>query len=237
MIEIHAELGSTSDTVMRRLAAGESFAECSWIVADRQTKGRGRHGRSWFDGAGNFMGSTFVERRHGDPAPGTLSFVTALAVREATSRYVSDADKLQLKWPNDILVDGAKLSGILLEGAQGGIVVGVGVNLTVAPPLLDRPTTALAKLGTAPDRDQFAGELAEAFALEVERWRTHGLETVLRRWQASAHPFGTPLKVGESGSEVVEGTFAGLAADGALQLRLADGSTRAIHAGEVNLGV
>lgn len=219
------------------MANGDSIPEGHWIVADRQTHGRGRLGRNWFDGAGNFMGSTFVERRPGDPPAGTLSLAAALAVHDVVSGHVGASHQLLLKWPNDLLVDGAKLSGILLEGTKDGVVVGIGVNLTVAPKLSDRSTTALARIGTAPDRDAFAVELADAFARELTRWREDGLEPLIRRWVAAAHPVGTPLVVGEGEEQRVEGTFAGLAPDGALQLRLADGSTRAIHAGEVNLGV
>ena len=235
LIEIFEELGSTSDKIMHCLSKGEVVVEGQWVIANRQTRGRGRHGKSWFDGAGNFMGSTYVRQQQGDPPLGTLSLAVALAVHDSVSKYVGEGHHSLLKWPNDLLIDGAKIAGILLEGAQSGVVVGIGVNLKVAPRLLDRATVSLARLGEAPDRDAFAVELADAFDREVERWRNHGLEPVIRRWLAAAHPIGTPLGVGEPGEQVLEGTFAGLASDGALQLRLADGSTRAIHAGEVNL--
>ena len=231
MIEVFEELASTSGTLLERLAAGEAFAEGTWIIANRQTSGRGRQGRSWSDGLGNFMGSTYVASHAGDPPLGTLALAIGLAVREVVLDYLPAGAPLLLKWPNDLLLGGAKISGILLEGARGGVVVGVGVNLAVAPSLPDRPTVALAQFGDAPDRDAFAQKLAKAIAQEVERWRTFGLDPLIRRWDAAAHPIGTPLRAGEG----EEGTFAGLAPDGALQLRLADGTLRAIHAGEINL--
>lgn len=234
MIEVFAQLASTSGTLLERLAGGEAVAEGTWIVADRQTSGRGRQGRTWFDGHGNFMGSTFVASHAGDPPLGTLALAVGLSVREAVLKHLPTGREVLLKWPNDLLVDGAKLSGILLEGARGGVVVGIGVNLAVAPELPDRPTIALAQLRARIDRDAFAHDLAMAVGQEVERWRTFGLEPLIRRWVAAAHPIGTPLRAGE-GAETIEGSFAGLAADGALQLRLADGSLRAIHAGEINL--
>ncbi len=234
MIETVAQLASTSGTLLERLSAGQAVAEGTWIVADRQTSGRGRQGRAWFDGHGNYMGSTFVASHGGDPPLGTLALAVGLAVREAVIKHLPAGHDVLLKWPNDLLVAGAKLSGILLEGAGGGVVVGVGVNLAVAPELPDRPTIALAQLGARIDRDAFAQDLAMAVGQEVERWRTFGLEPLIRRWVAAAHPIGTPLRAGE-GDAVTEGTFAGLASDGALQLRLADGSLRAIHAGEINL--
>lgn len=235
MIEVFKELASTSGTLLERLVAGETVPAGTWIVADRQTSGRGRQGRSWSDGFGNFMGSTFVASQAGDPALGTLALAAGLAVREAVLKHLTAEASVMLKWPNDLLVDGAKLSGILLEGAPGGVVVGIGVNLAVAPVLPDRPTVALAQLGNCPGRDVFARDLATALGDEVDRWRTFGLEPLIRRWEAAAHPLGTMLRAGEGQDGTIEGAFAGLAADGALQLRLADGSLRAIHAGEINL--
>lgn len=234
MIEIFPQLASTSGTLLERVAAGEPVAEGAWIVADRQTSGRGRQGRTWFDGHGNFMGSTFVASHPGDPPMGTLALAIGLAVREVVLKQLPAGHEVVLKWPNDLLIGGAKLCGVLLEGARGGVVVGIGVNLLVAPELPDRATVSLAALGARPDRDTFAHDLAFAVEREVERWRTFGLEPLIRRWVAAAHPVGTPLRAGE-GDAVTEGTFAGLAPDGALQLRLADGSVRAIHAGEINL--
>jgi BirA family biotin operon repressor/biotin-[acetyl-CoA-carboxylase] ligase len=234
LIDVIEELASTSGTLLERLAGGEAVPEGQWLVANRQTSGRGRQGRAWFDGMGNFMGSTFVASHAGDPSLGTLALATGLAVREAVLKHLPRGREVLLKWPNDLLVDGAKLSGILLERAQGGVVIGIGVNLAVAPELPDRPTVAMAQLGARPDRDAFAQDLALAVAQEVERWRTFGLEPMIRRWVAAAHPLGTPLRAGE-GDEAIEGSFAGLAPDGSLQLRLADGAMRAIHAGEINL--
>ena len=180
------------------------------------------------------MGSTFVASHAGDPPLGTLALAIGLAVRDAVMKYLPADVPVRLKWPNDLLCNGAKLSGILLEGAPGGVVVGIGVNLASAPELPDRPTVALAQLGDCPNRDAFANELALAVATEVERWRAFGLQPLIRRWDAVAHPIGTPLRAGE-GDDGISGTFAGLAPDGALQLRLADGTLRAIHAGEINL--
>lgn len=234
MIEVFEELASTSGTLLERLSSGAAVPEGQWVVANRQTSGRGRQGRAWFDGSGNFMGSTFVASHAGDPPLGTLALAAGLAVRDAVLKHLPAGREVLLKWPNDLLADGAKLSGILLEGARGGVVVGIGVNLAVAPELLDRPTVSLAQLGAPASRDAFAQDLAVSLSQEVERWRTFGLEPLIRRWVAAAHPLGTPLRTGE-GSDSVDGTFAGLALDGALQLRLADGTLRAIHAGEINL--
>lgn len=234
-LEVLTETGSTNADLAARIASGERLADGHWLIADRQTAGRGRQGREWFDGAGNFMGSTYVERLPGDPAAGTLALVAGLAVYEAVAPLIPPLHQPVLKWPNDVMIGAAKLCGILLEGARSGVIVGIGVNLAAAPTLPDRATIALAAFGPAPDRDVFAAALARQFDLEVERWRTFGMEPLVRRWLLAGHPDGTPLLVGEPGEEPLRGTFAGLAEDGALQLRLADGTTRVIHAGEVRL--
>ena len=235
MIRFVTETGSTNSDLAARLRAGEVVPEGEWLVADRQVAGRGRQGRAWFDGSGNFMGSTVVHCAPRDPSPATLALVAGVAAYEAAAAILADPSRLRLKWPNDLMLGEAKLAGILLEREGNAIVVGMGINLVAAPDLPDRKTVALTALGPAPDRDLFASALAAAFDRELERWRTYGLEPLVRRWESVAHPQGTPLTVRPPGEEQVAGSFAGLTGEGALSLRLADGSTRAIHAGDVML--
>ena len=234
-IETIRETGSTSADLLTRLASGEPVHEGRWLVADRQSAGRGRQGRSWLDGPGNFMGSTAVRLLPQDSAPATLSFVAALAVYEALLGHVAAPLSLQLKWPNDVLLDGAKLAGILLERAGDAAVIGIGVNLAWSPSLADRATGHLRSIGPAPDRDAFARDLAASFDRELDRWRQFGLEPILARWQAAAHQPGTALAVHQADGTRIAGSFDGLDEDGALRLRLADGSVRVIHAGDVTL--
>ena len=235
MIRIVPETGSTNADLLALLAAGERLPEGDWLVADRQTGGRGRQGRSWLDGPGNFMVSTVVHVSPQDPPPASLSFVAALAVYEAVLARLGNPRELQLKWPNDVLLGGGKFCGLLLEGAGASVVVGIGVNLASAP-RAERDARALSELGPAPDRDAFAAELAVHFDSELGRWRQYGLEPILNRWLAAAHAVGSTLTVHEPNGERVSGTFDGLEPDGALRLRLADGSARVIHAGDVMLG-
>lgn len=235
MIEFIAETGSTNSDLAARLAAGELVAEGTWLVADRQIAGRGRLGRNWSDGNGNFMGSTAVRVMAGDPPPATLALATGLAVHAAVSGYIPAPGHALLKWPNDVLVNGIKLAGILLERVADQVVVGIGVNLAQAPHVPDRETLALTRYGPAPDRDSFAATLAGHFAEEILRWRSYGLGPLIARWQAAAHSPGTPISVKEPDGSTLSGTFAGLADDGALRLALPGGTTRNIHAGEVLL--
>ena len=236
MIRSVPETGSTNADLAAALRGGERVAEGEWLVADRQTAGRGRQGRDWLGGAGNFMGSTVVRLAPHDPPAPTLALLAGLALYETVSPLLADPSALSLKWPNDLLIGRAKLAGILLEREGDAVIVGIGVNLAAAPQVEGRETIACTALGPAPDRDGFAEALAAAFDRELERWRTVGTEPLLRRWQAAAHPLGTQLTVHEPYGTIASGTFAGLGPDGTLQLRLEDGTVRPIHAGDVSLG-
>lgn len=210
-------------------------AEGLWLRAGTQTGGRGRHGRAWQSPAGNLYASTIVRPRPGDPPPATLAMVAALALHQVSSAY-GEEGRLALKWPNDLLLDGAKLSGILLETADDAVVVGFGVNLAHRPEGLDRPTASFATAGLgAPDPAAFLADLADAFARWVARWRGEGLALILREWQARAHAVGTPLGTTGPDGGRVEGLFDGLDENGALRLRLGDGRTHILHAGDVFL--
>ncbi len=181
------------------------------------------------------MGSTLVRARVGDPALPSLALVAGLAVHGAVSKHLPPPIQPMLKWPNDLMVKGAKIAGILLERLEDVVVVGIGVNLSVAPQIDGRETIALSAFGPSPDRDLFAHDLAAAFVDELIRWRGFGIAPLVSRWQSVAHPVGTALAVGEPGEPALHGRFAGLDADGALLLGLPDGTTRTVNAGEVRL--
>jgi BirA family biotin operon repressor/biotin-[acetyl-CoA-carboxylase] ligase len=234
-IERVARTGSTNADLLARLAGGERVPEGHWLIADQQDAGRGRQGRGWLNAPGNFMGSTVVHLVPQDPSPATLSFAIALAVYEAVLPRLPDPLALQLKWPNDVLLSGAKFCGILTEREGPCAVVGIGVNLAAAPGVEGRETRSLAQHGPAPDRDAFAQALAHHFDLELGRWRQFGTEPLFARWLAAAHQPGAALSVHDADGQRQSGFFAGIADDGALRLRLADGTVRVIHAGDVTL--
>ena len=235
MIETVAQTGSTNADLLERLRTGDISSENYWLVAERQTAGRGRMGRTWFDGHGNFMGSTLVHLGADDPAPSTLALVMGVAVFDTVRAIAPNLRGLSLKWPNDLLIGAAKLAGILLERHDAYVVVGFGVNLCVAPAVDGRTVTALAVYGPVPDRDAFAILLAQQVQRGLHRWRTEGLPPLIERWSARAHAVGTPLRLVGPGEEPIVGAFAGLARDGALRLQLAGGAERVIHAGDVTL--
>ena len=233
MIRTTPQTVSTNADVLALATAGA--AEGLWLRAEQQTGGRGRMGRDWESPPGNLYVSTLVRLRPGDPAAATLGFVAALALHEIAALYAPDA-VMQIKWPNDVMANGAKLSGILLERTGDAVVVGIGVNLASHPDLPDRKTTSIAALtGIAPDARFFLEGLTEVFQPLLSSWRGAGLPALLNRWRAAAHTVGTALKVSLPDGTAVDGSYDGLGDDGALRLRLADGTVRVIHAGDVFL--
>jgi BirA family biotin operon repressor/biotin-[acetyl-CoA-carboxylase] ligase len=234
-IETVAEIASTNSALLARIGAGEALREGHWLIADRQSAGRGRAGRQWSDGLGNFMGSTVAVLRAGDPPGPTLSLVAGVALHRTLTAQIGTVPGMALKWPNDVLVGGAKLAGILLERTGDNVVVGIGVNLAQAPDVPDRPTVALATLGHAIARDAFALALAAEWQAALALWHGQSWPVLREDWLARAHPRGTLLSVHDRDAGMIIGAFAGLEADGAALLRLADGETRAIHAGDIEL--
>lgn len=212
-------------------AAGAS--EGSWLRAERQTSGKGRQGRAWDSPPGNLYASTLVRLRPADPSAATLALAAAVALEEAVRVFLPAG--ATIKWPNDLLIDGAKLSGILLERAGEAVVIGIGVNLAHHPDLPDRLTTNLAAQGAPVDPATFLDVLADSFSSWLARWRQQGLDPVRLRWLDRSHPAGTALATHLPDGSRVHGLFEGLDAEGALILREAGGNRRIVHAGDVFL--
>src|SRR4051812_34154907 len=223
-----AETGSTNDDLAALARAGA--AEGLWLRAERQTGGKGRQGRAWASPPGNLHASTLVRIRPGDPPGASLALASAVALHEAANAFAPGAP-IRIKWPNDLVVDGGKLAGILLEREGVAVIAGFGVNLAHHPDDTPRPALSFAALtGSAPEPDVFLEILSEAFARWLGRWRSEGVGPVRAAWLAAAHPIGSALSTSEG-----EGLFEGLDESGALRLRLADGTVRVIHAGDVFL--
>jgi BirA family transcriptional regulator, biotin operon repressor / biotin---[acetyl-CoA-carboxylase] ligase len=206
------------------------------LRADAQQSGRGRMGRDWMSPSGNLYASTIVRLRGDDPPAVSLGFVAAAALHRALSK-LSPFNFAQIKWPNDILSNaGEKLCGILLERSGDAVIVGFGVNLMSHPEGLDRPVTSVAALGIiAPASQEFVEILADEFTQILTRWRIYGTAPIFADWQDRAHPIGTKLHGILPDGQQFDGFYDGLVGDGALMLRLADGSIRAIHAADVFL--
>jgi BirA family biotin operon repressor/biotin-[acetyl-CoA-carboxylase] ligase len=221
--------GSTNSDLLGDPQAPEG----EWLVAAQQDHGRGRQNRAWESTRGNFHGSTMVRLLPTDPPSGTLALCAGVALIRAVEA-AAPATGLMLKWPNDLLLGRAKLAGILLERQGDRVVAGFGVNLAHAPALESRETAALSSVALV-GPEAFAPLLTAAFARELHRWREDPL-ALTALWLESAHPIGTGLSVHVSAEEKLNGTFAGLAEDGALRLALPDGEERRIHAADVMLG-
>ncbi|WP_426011895.1 biotin--[acetyl-CoA-carboxylase] ligase [Caulobacter sp. DWR2-3-1b2] len=233
------EIDSTNAEARRRAEAGE--AGPVWLLGLRQSAGRGRRGRAWETGEGNLAATLLFSTDKPPAEAAQVSFVAALAVADLLAAYVP-ASLVSLKWPNDPLLAGLKVSGILVEsGARpaGGlwIAVGVGVNLACGPVESERPATALPAhmLAPPPKPTEAIEVLAAAFARWNDVWQRLGFPAIADAWTARAHGLGEPC-VARLGAETLEGVAEGLDGDGALRLRLADGHLRRITAGDVFFG-
>jgi BirA family transcriptional regulator, biotin operon repressor / biotin---[acetyl-CoA-carboxylase] ligase len=172
-----------------------------------------------------------VQLGEGDSPAQSLSLAAGLALAEAVDAALS-GQALMLKWPNDLMLLGNKLAGILLERSRDRVVVGFGVNLASSPDLQDRKG---ASLGGEVTPQAFAPLLAASFARLLGLWRSSDPALIAQAWLARAHPIGTPLSVHASADETISGHFDGLEPDGALRLRREDGSLEVIRAGDVEL--
>ena len=228
-IQRHERLGSTNDEARRLVLLG---AEHGTVVqADEQTAGRGRRERAWFSPPGNLYMSVLLRLDAPLRRMAELSFLTALAVADAVDALLPKQTRATLKWPNDVLVGGGKIAGILLEQVDGATVIGVGLNVLCAPPNVAYKTTTIAASGGIASVDSARDILLEQLRVHLSTWREHGFPPVRDAWMARGHPIGTPLRAG-LGNHPVEGTFAGLDDDGALLLDTDKGRQRVV-AGDV----
>jgi BirA family biotin operon repressor/biotin-[acetyl-CoA-carboxylase] ligase len=232
------EIDSTNSEAQRRIASGDVTGP-ALITAAQQTAGRGRLGRHWVSPVGNFHGS-FVVPKDDRPEwrrPWLLGAIAGLAVAETIERFVEDGAPVRLKWPNDVLVDDAKISGLLIEnaGARPFLVVGIGVNLVAAPTDTPYPATCLDRHRAAPvNPTAFTDALVAAMAAMNERWLSLGFAALRPAYRARTHRPGDPLSV-QLGERRVQGRFVDVDDDGFLLLE-SEGRTLKISAGDVLAG-
>lgn len=232
-IRRYDSVASTNDEA-RRLAAADA-AEGTAVLAREQTSGRGRQGRHWISPPGNLHLSLLLRPAIPARRGAELGFLTAVAVADTVDALLLPHRRAMLKWPNDLLVNGSKLAGILIESELGPdaiawTIIGVGVNIAYSPADALYPVTSLSAEGVTTDVDSFGPALLERMAAWLERWTADGFEPVRAAWLARAHPLGETIRVGE-----VTGRFAGLDEDGALLLITPSG-TRRIRTGDVAFG-
>lgn len=227
-LERFDEIDSTNEELKRRAARG--VAEGTLIWAGAQRAGRGRRGRPWVSVLGNLYMSVLLRPERGAAQAAQLGFAAALAVGEAAAALLPRSAVLGYKWPNDVLVDGRKISGILLESQAAGdgrldwLIIGIGVNLASFPEASEYPATSLVAAGARPVT---VAALLEAVAGRLlfwyERWLETGFAPLREAWLARAHGLGHAIRV-RLGEGECEGRFAGLDDEGALLLD--EGSAR-----------
>jgi BirA family biotin operon repressor/biotin-[acetyl-CoA-carboxylase] ligase len=228
-ITAHGELDSTNSEARRLAQAGETGP--LWITAERQTAGRGRRGRAWDSCQGNLAATLLLRPEAPAAIIGQLSFVAALAAAEMAAHFAPRA-AITVKWPNDVLAEGRKLAGILLEAGPGWLAIGIGVNLASFPQGTEFPATSLAQLGIAPPSpDAALTVLAARFAHWYAAWMNEGFETVRAAWLARAGGLGLPIRA-RLPHETRIGVFEGIDSAGALLLN-EQGLVSTIAAGEV----
>ena len=228
-IRTYASLGSTNDEA-RRLAR-EGAAEGTVVTALEQSAGRGRHGRAWASPPGNLYLSLLLRPNLPPGRLGELAFLAGLAVAEAVAALLPAGRAVTLKWPNDVLVDGAKIAGILIEQEAEAAVIGIGLNVAHSPSDTPYPATSLAAAGAGTAVAAARACLLDRLAAALARWRGEGFAPIRSAWLARAHPLGTALSV-RLPEGAITGRFAGLDPTGALLIETAAGPRR-ITSGEV----
>lgn len=234
-----AAVDSTNAEAARR-AQGQ--AQPLWILAEEQTGGRGRRGRPWASPRGNFHATLLLHPQEPAEMVALRSFAAALALREACVALTGLGGAFTLKWPNDVLLNGGKLAGILLESVGKGaridhLAIGIGVNLIAAPgpeavePGALRPVSLLGETGLRVTPGAFLDALAPAYARWEDCFATQGFAPLRAEWLAHAAQLGAPIRA-RTGSATREGIFETVDATGALVLRTPAGPL-AIPAAEV----
>jgi BirA family biotin operon repressor/biotin-[acetyl-CoA-carboxylase] ligase len=229
-------VGSSNDEAKTLARAGAAAGTLVW--ADLQTAGRGRRGRVWTSPPGNLYFSLVLRPDSPSSRIAQLSFVAALGLGEALGELAGPGFDWRCKWPNDLLVNGKKLAGILLESETGAggridfVVIGIGVNLMTAPSGTEYPATSLAaeRIACVSPAELLAA-FVRHFDLGLARWQASGFAPVREDWLKRAAGLGRPIRV-RLERMTLTGRFLDLDGDGALVLDAADGR-RKIAAGEV----
>ena len=233
---VYDSVGSTNDIAKELAREGKPDRTLVW--AREQTRGRGRRGRVWRSPPGNFYLSMILRPDVPAPRAAQLGFVVALGLGDALVDLAGHQLDLRYKWPNDLLVGGKKIAGILLEsettvtGEVDFVVVGLGVNTAVMPEDIDDPVTSLAAEGiSGVTPSVMLAAFARRFDRWERRWQRFGFAPIRAAWMARAAGLGDDIRV-RLGNTTLTGRFADLAGDGALLLDGVDGRRR-IAAGDV----
>lgn len=227
---------STNDTARDLIHSGADHGTI--VHAREQLGGKGRNGRFWASPPGNLYTSTIFKPDRPLAEVAQLTFVAALAVADVVS-WLAKPQNLTIKWPNDVLVDRKKISGILLETVTGpsneleGVILGIGINVQMHPNFPERPATCLgAYVPTTPPVDEVLEAFAHSLWLNYNIWQQYGFAAVRKAWLGRAGGIGETLLV-RLAKEEFSGTFVTLDQTGGLEVKLESGEIRTVTAGDV----
>ncbi len=235
-------LDTVDSTNAHGLRLARSLPGLAWFVAGEQTAGRGRRARHWVSPRGNLHATLILHPTEPAAQVALRSFAAALALREALIALTDLPAAFALKWPNDVLLNGGKVGGILLESVSSGagvahLAIGIGVNLLVTPdaslvePGAVRPVSLLSETGLKITPEAFLDHLAPAYARWEARFQAEGFAPLRQEWLAHAARLGQPIRA-RTGTQSREGRFLTIDDTGALILAQ-PGGTIAISAAEV----
>ena len=235
-IETHPILESTN--ILAKSRAAEGAGAWTVIRADEQSAGRGRRDREWHSPPGNLYTSTILRPSRPVREWPQLSFVAAVSVAEMAS-VIAPRAEVRVKWPNDVLANGLKISGILLEttlaAGGGAVIVGVGVNIASHPEGTRYGATCLDELVASPVSIDTAGALyLEALARWYDIWSARGFGEIRTAWLKVAHGLGREVLVENSDPPDIRGRFTGIADDGRMVIETRDGATELVSAGSLS---
>lgn len=232
-----------STNLLARELATEAPSHPIWIVAGTQTSGRGRQGRKWVSESGNLYASLLFRPRLKPADLAALPFVISLAVRDSILRMGVEEGLVKCKWPNDILVSGKKVSGILIETCSEGsedvghVIVGIGINLLHHPQEAQFPATNLKTVSSkVTPPEQAISILASSVKEQLDAWRIDDFETIRQNWQACAWGLGEKHRIRTSESDY-EAQLLGLNTQGGLEVSLENGEKRTIYAADIFPGL
>lgn len=227
-IHHYKEVSSTNEEALDLIERGISNETV--IIADKQTEGRGRTGKSWVSPEGNFYASLIINQETDVSKLTELTFVTALAVGNTLLSFISDSN-VQHKWPNDILIDGKKISGILLEKKSNSnwLIIGIGININHAP----LPgTTCISNYGESVSNIDLLKKLIINFNKLRKQWLFDGFYAIREMWLKKVFKMNEQISV-KLADKLYEGIFADIDKSGKLVLQQKDGSLIYFDAGEL----
>ena len=231
------EIDSTNSEALRLAKLGVTYNHVIW--AESQTGGRGRYGRIWHSKPGNLYMSILLQSDEFFQSQSQLSFVASLSVYEAIQTMANEQNialNMRLKWPNDIVIDVVKASGILLESIKYNnrqyLVIGIGINVNDAPVLQDRKTTSLCEVKLHASVRDVLDSVMNSFMTYYDLWLNEGFLKIRELWLAQSYALGEMVTFTD-GANIIEGTFIDIDANGSIRLKLSSGQIYTNNSGEV----